>query len=45
MVVTVVPFPFVTLANDPTPQGMLCCVLDVRPVQSPCHKSGWQDRL
>lgn len=45
MVVTVVPFPFFTLTNDPTPRGMLCCVLDVHPVMSPCHKSGWQDGL
>lgn len=45
MVVTVVPSPFFTLANDQTPRGMLCCVLDVHPVMSPCHKSGWQDSL
>lgn len=57
MAVTVVPFPFFTLTNDPTPMyavccvlcagcvGMLCCVLDVCPVKSPCQKSGWQDGL
>lgn len=45
MAVTVVPFPFFTLTNDPTPRGMLCCVLDVCPVKSPCQKSGWQDGL
>lgn len=45
MVVTVVPSPFFILTNDPTPRGMLCCVLDVCPVVSPCHKSGWQDGL
>ncbi|NWH84538.1 KLH29 protein, partial [Aegithalos caudatus] len=32
-----------TFTNHPNPLGMLCYVLDVCPVMSPCHKSGWQD--